>query len=228
MKQGQTGPYLCVDDGGIQYIVKGPNTTYRGLIHEWVCGKLGKAIGLPVPDFEIAYIDRRLLEFGEYALKEGEWFASKYEENIQDVPYQKLSELDADRLKLLFLFDYWIKNGDRCLTENGGNPNLFIRSDLQSFIVLDHNLAFDTDHDRDFHNLKKIHVGSTIWFSEQRSLIDQEIYEKLLEECFGKLGSILDSVPEEWFENCGVDGIAESIRVTLSRFRTPEFWEGIK
>ncbi|MEI8635068.1 hypothetical protein P4S72_29545 [Vibrio sp. PP-XX7] len=63
--------------------------------------------------------------------------------------------------KLLFLFDYWIKNGDRNLTQNGGNPNLFIRSDLQSFIVLDHNLAFDVDHDETFNDLKGLHVGSS-------------------------------------------------------------------
>lgn len=228
MKQGQTGPYLCVGDDNNQYIVKGPNTTYRGLINEWVCGKLGKAIRLPIPDFEIAYVDRSLLAFGDYEISEGDWFASKYESNIQDVLYYQLCQLDIDGLKRLFLFDYWIKNGDRTLTQSGGNPNLFIRSDLQSFIVLDHNLAFDIDHDDAFDELKRRHVSSRAWFSEQRALLDHEFYEELLESCFSELDSIFDSVPEEWLENCGDDGILESIRVTLSRFRTPEFWEGIK
>lgn len=228
MKQGQTGPYLCVGDDGYQYIVKGPNTTYRGLIHEWVCGELGKAIGLPIPDFEIVYVDGSLLEFGHYELSEGEWFGSKYEDNIQDVPYQKLSELDTEGLKLLFLFDYWVKNGDRNLTENGGNPNLFIRSDLRSFIVLDHNLAFDPDHDDSFDALKKLHVGSNAWFTTQRSLIDQQSYEALLQTCFDKLDSILEAIPEDWLENCADDSIVEEIRVTLGRFKEPDFWEGIK
>ncbi|WP_039970388.1 HipA family kinase [Vibrio halioticoli] len=228
MKQGQTGPYLCVGDDGNQYIVKGPNTTYRGLINEWVCGKLGKAIGLPVPDFEIAYVDGSLLEFGHYELSEGDWFASKYEENIQDVPYQKLCELDLEGLKLLFLFDYWMKNGDRNLTQSGGNPNLFIRSDLQSFIVLDHNLAFDKDHDETFSQLKELHVGSSAWFAEQRSLLDHDYYKELLENCVSELDSILESIPDEWLENCVDIGIVEDIRVTLLRFRTSVFWEGIK
>lgn len=228
MKQGQTGPYLCAGDDGHQYIVKGPNTTYRGLIHEWVCGSLGKSLGLPIPDFDIAYVDSSLLEFGHYELSEGDWFASKFEENIQDVPYQALSNLNPEGLKLLFLFDYWVKNGDRNLTERGGNPNLFIRSDLHSFIVLDHNLAFDLDYDNDFEELKKIHVGSSAWFSKQRALLDPEFYSERLETCFSDLDLILDSLPDEWVENCGDYGIVDRIRVTLARFRSTEFWEGIK
>ncbi|WP_306665724.1 HipA family kinase [Photobacterium phosphoreum] len=228
MKQGQTGPYLCVGDNGNQYIVKGPNTTYRGLINEWVCGQLGKALGIPIPDFEIAYIDESLIEFGTYELTEGDWFASKYEDNIQDVPFHLLSKLDTEKLKLLFVFDYWIKNGDRNLTEHGGNPNLFICSDLCSFVVLDHNLAFDKEHDQIFESLKFIHVASIAWFAEQKNLFDKEYYENRLEDVMKELDSILESVPEEWLDNCGDDGILEEIRTTLSRFRLPEFWEGIK
>ncbi len=228
MNQGQTGPYLCVGNNGMHYIVKGPNTTYRGLIREFVCGKLGKAIGLPVPDFEIVYVDRSLLEYGNYELSEGDWFASKYEENIQDVPYQRLSDLDANGLKLLFLFDYWIKNDDRTLTESGGNPNLFIRSDLTSFIVLDHNLAFAADYDDCFEERKNLHVSASIWFSQQMSLFDKENYEELLGKCFEQLDPMLDAIPDEWLENCGDDGIVDGIRVTLARFKTAEFWEGIK
>ncbi|WP_342609692.1 HipA family kinase [Vibrio tritonius] len=228
MKQGQTGPYLCKADDGDQYIVKGPNTTYAGLIHEWVCAHLGKLLGLPIPDFKIAYIDNSILEFSSYELSEGDWFASKYEENIQDVPFQLLSELDRIQLKLLFLFDYWIKNGDRNLTQFGGNPNLFIRSDLKSFIVLDHNLSFDTDFESTFHDLKLSHVGSQAWYSEQLSLLDQIEYKNLLSDTLKKLESSLDSVPQEWIDNCGNDSIIDDIRLTLERFDKPDFWEGIK
>ncbi|WP_375320654.1 HipA family kinase [Aliivibrio logei] len=228
MKQGQTGPYLCVGDDRLQYIVKGPNTTYKGLIHEWVCGKLGKLLGITIPDFDIAYVDGSLVEFSSYELTEGDWFASKYEENIQDVPFQRLRELDSEKLKLLFVFDYWIKNADRNLTASGGNPNLFICSDLFSFIVLDHNLAFDEEHDLLFNDLKGLHVGATAWFAEQMSLFDREYYEKCLEVAFNELDSILESVPQEWVDNCGDDSILDDIRVILSRFKEAEFWEGIK
>ena len=182
MKQGQTVPYLCHGNDGNQYIVKGSSTTYRGLICEWVCGQLAKIIGLPVPDFEIVYIDRNLVEYEDYNLEEGDWFASKYEENIQDILFYQITSLDSKLLKLLFVFDYWIKNGDRTLTECGGNPNLFIRSDLCSFVVLDHNLAFDDNHQTEFEQFKKNHVSSTVWFTEQRDLFDDstEGYTELL------------------------------------------------
>lgn len=228
MKQGQTGPYLCVGEDGKQYIVKGPNTTYAGLVHEWVCGKLAQAIGLPIPDFDTAYVDRTLLEYGSYELEEGEWFASKYEENIQDVPFKLLEKLDSEQLKLLFIFDYWIKNGDRNLTAIGGNPNLFIRSDLSSFVVLDHNLSFDLDYDDSFVKLKISHIGSSAWFSKQLTLFDQSHYRGLLTSCFQQLESIFSSVPEEWVENCSDNGILEHIRVVLARYENEAFWEGIK
>lgn len=228
MKQGQTGPYLCAGNDGNLYVVKGKNTNYRGLVCEWVCGHLGRSIGLPIPDIDILYVDHSLLEYGNYELTQGDWFASKYEKNIQDVPFQKLTELDRECLKLLFLFDYWIKNGDRTLTERGGNPNLFIRSDLCSLIVLDHNLAFDVDHDKDFDKLKMLHVGSSAWFSEQRTLFDKERYQLLLSQSFDKLDVILESIPEEWLENLGGNRIFEEIRGVLARFTTPEFWEVIQ
>lgn len=228
MKQGQTGPYLCTGDDEIQYIVKGPNTTYRGLIHEWVCGHLGLAIGLPIPMLAIAYVDRSLLEFGQYELREGDWFASKYEENIQDVPFELLNKLDQEGLKLLFLFDYWICNGDRVLTQLGGNPNLFIRSDLRTFIVLDHNMAFERGFDESFAKNKMSHVGAVAWFSAQRSLFDQENYEKTLETGFAQIDDILASVPEEWVDSCGDPDVLTDIKNILARFRQSEFWEAIK
>ncbi|MGR5267719.1 HipA family kinase [Vibrio astriarenae] len=226
MKQGQTGPYLCVGDDGHQYIVKGPNTTYAGLIHEWVCGKLGQHIGLPIPEFDTAYIVGDLIEYDSYQLSEGEWFASKYEQNIQDVPFQALNTLDSSLLKLLFFFDYWVKNGDRNLTNHGGNPNLFIGPDMKSCFVLDHNLAFDCDYDID--SIKDLHVGKEAWFAEQLSLLDKTDYTDRIDKALERLDEIFESVPDEWLEQCHEDSILDSIRVVLHRIYEPEFWEGIK
>lgn len=228
MNQGQTGPYLCVGSDNEQYIVKGPNTTYSGLIHELVCGHLGRILGLPIPTFTTAYVSSALLKYGSYDLDEGEWFASKYEENIQDVTFQKLSELSDEKLKLLFLFDYWIQNGDRNLTASGGNPNLFIRADLESFVVLDHNLAFDPEYDETFEQNKNLHVGARAWFSQQLSLFDSEDYRTKLTNCFNELDSIMKYIPDEWIENSLNSNITEDIKETLMRYKAPKFWEDIK
>ncbi|MGL5335468.1 MAG: HipA family kinase [Enterovibrio sp.] len=228
--QGITGPYLCTGNDGNKYVVKGPNTTYRGLITEWVCAQLGKEIGLPIPDFTTAYIESLLLQYDKYDLEEGEWFASKYEKNIQDMPYSMLDKMNVTFLKLLFIFDYWVRNGDRNLTKNGGNPNLFIRADLKSFIVLDHNLAFDQSISF-VDDFKELHICSELWFRSQRSLFEpnpREYYTELLAKCFNKLDSIFDSIPKEWIERCSDDNIINTIRVTLSKFNDDEFWEAIE
>ncbi|MFM2480343.1 HipA family kinase [Celerinatantimonas sp. YJH-8] len=231
MNQGYTAPYLCQADDGHKYIVKGLSTTYKGLIYEWVCGKLGQSIGLPIPDCEIVYIDSALLEYDNYALTEGEWFASQYIENIQDITFNLLDNVDSEQLKLLFLFDYWIKNADRTLTNKGGNPNLFIKGDLETCIVLDHNLAFDPDYDDLYDQTKMLHVGSTAWFSTQTKLLtplDKEKYQTLLENSLDQLEYITSFIPEEWLANCEDNGILNYIRATLSRINAPDFWEGIR
>lgn len=228
LNQGRTGPYLCVDDKKVKYVVKGPNTTYRGLINELICGQLGTVIGLPIPDFNIAYIDMALLEYSTYDLEEGDWFASKYMDNIQDIPFDRLKSLDSEQLKLLFIFDYWINNADRTLTNKGGNPNLFIDSSLRALFVLDHNLAFSDDFFENLDNFKKLHVAQSIWFSEQMELFDKVNYTRLFEEAIEKLDQIFESIPKDWLDKCGDNGILDEIRVKLCRFRMPEFWEGIK
>ncbi|WP_431786100.1 HipA family kinase [Vibrio harveyi] len=226
MTQGQTGPYLCADEDDNEYIVKGPRTTYRGLVNELVCATLGKALGLPIPDFEIAYVDRTLLRYGSYSLDEGDWFASKFEPNVQDLVYSAVGNLDPETLKLLFIFDYWIKNNDRTLTEKGGNPNVFIKPDGNSIIVLDHNLAFCPTFDEEWEEKKMLHVGASAWFQEQLSLYDREFFTEKMGQAISTLDEI--EIPEEWSDNCAIDSIMEDIRLTLSRYETEEFWEGIK
>lgn len=47
----------------------------------------------------------------------------------------------------VLVFDWWIHNGDRLLTERGSNPNLFWNPASRELIVIDHNQAFDPDFD---------------------------------------------------------------------------------
>ncbi|QFT39837.1 MULTISPECIES: HipA family kinase [unclassified Vibrio] len=226
MTQGQTGPYLCADENDKEYIVKGPRTTYTGLVHELVCATIGKAVGLPIPNFDIAYIDRMLVRYGDYSLEEGDWFASQFEPNVQDLVYSAIPNLDPNMMKLLFIFDYWIKNNDRTLTEKGGNPNVFIKPDGHSIVVLDHNLAFCPTFDDEWEEKKIYHVGASAWYQEQLDLYDKQHFMELMEAAMLEFDKI--EYPDEWLENCPNDSIIDDIRLTLSRYETEEFWEGIK
>lgn len=228
MHQGATGPYLCMGEDNKLYVVKGPNTTYKGLINEWICAHLGQEIHLPIPAFSTAYIDRTLIEYGDYDLDEGEWFASEYQHNIQDVTYNILGHFGHENLKLLFVFDYWIQNGDRNLTDIGGNPNLFVSPLDKRFFVLDHNLAFDKNFDACFAKNKSIHLGASSWYAAQLELYETNNYKMTLNAALSKIDNILNSVPQEWVEKSEDSSILANIKLILSRINSAEFWEGIK
>lgn len=219
---------MCLAEDNKHYVVKGPSTTYKGLINEWVCARLGQELNLPIPAFDSAYIDRMLIQYGDYDLAEGEWFASEYQPNIQDVTYAALESFGHNNLKLLFLFDYWIQNGDRTLSEIGGNPNLFFSPLDKRFFVLDHNLAFDSNFDTCFAQNKLNHLGSSIWYAAQIELYDSANYANSLGIALSKLDDILHSVPAEWIEKSEENSIIDNIKLVLSRINSADFWEGIK
>lgn len=53
-------PFRCRGADGRHYFVKLGNARPEGLIGEWVCAHLGRAMGLPVADFSLVTVD---LEF---------------------------------------------------------------------------------------------------------------------------------------------------------------------
>jgi hypothetical protein len=147
MEQGKTEPYLCRDSIKEMYVVKRLTATFDGCIKEWISARLAKEFGLPIPPFSLAEIDEYLIEYNaEYRndLGEGIAFASKFVEDLQEVNYSLLDEAQIEVLKDLYIFDYWIKNADRTLSESGGNPNLFYKQSTNEVVVVDHNLAFDS------------------------------------------------------------------------------------
>ena len=108
--------------------------------------------GLPVPPFAIAYLDERLVKaFGGLAaseLKGGYVFASRQVLSANELKFETVKKIDL-KLKLrLIIFDLWVQNGDRILTETGGNPNLLWKADESGLYVIDHNLIFEQDFDK--------------------------------------------------------------------------------
>ena len=59
-----------------------------------------------------------------------------------------MPQVDALTRKDVVLFDWWVHNADRTLTEKGGNPNLLWDLQHSKLAVIDHNQAFDTDFDQ--------------------------------------------------------------------------------
>ncbi len=229
MQQGQTQPYLAVADNQRKYIIKGARATYEGLIGEWVAGELGVAFGLPIPDFELAYVDSSLIEFDRnlrFDLGHGMVFASEYCETLQEITYTDITKSDQKLLRDLFIFDYWIKNDDRNLSAKGGNPNLFLQQQTSELVVLDHNMAFDKEFN--IASFKKLHVGANAW-GENHDMFAKDEYTAKIATAFKSFDQIIQDIPEDWLEHISSsDDFLAQIKVLLQSYQSDSFWEAIK
>ncbi|WP_076418037.1 HipA family kinase [Colwellia sp. UCD-KL20] len=229
MVQGKTRPWLCVGDDGKQYVVKRLNAGINGCVYEWVAGNLGRIFGLNIPDLVLVNVDECLVEYDsnlQMELGSGIAFASRFQGGLNEVNYGELILANKDRLIELYIFDYWIRNDDRTLTEKGGNPNLYQNLISKELVVFDHNLAFALDFDLAI--FKDTHVASFL-LKGQADLFQQPInrqkYELRLGEVFAELEGILSAIPQEWKEELQ-DGAGEfdRLRLILSNFNTDDFW----
>ena len=147
-EQGLTFPFICRGDNGEIYFVKGMGAGRRSQICEWIAGCLGKELGLPIAPFEIVYVPEELLEldvgFDLGELGAGPAFGS-CEQRVMELTISVVDEVPDSLQQDVLIFDRWIRNGDRTLTEKGGNPNLFWQPNTRKLIMIDHNQAFDLD-----------------------------------------------------------------------------------
>ena len=146
--QGMTRPFLCNASDGNAYYVKGRAASVSGLRKEWLGAHLAQAFRLPVPPFQIALLDDRLVNNYNCAtaseLKGGYVFASKQVQSVTELKFETVKKIDAQLQINVLIFDLWVENLDRTLTEKGGNPNLLWKTDESAGLyVIDHNLIFD-------------------------------------------------------------------------------------
>jgi hypothetical protein len=146
--QGATKPFICRGDDKQIYFVKGYGAGRRGQICEWVAGLLGKKLGLPIAEVEIVDILEELLEDGAVPnsneLGVGPAFGSR-KVLASEFVFSAVSKVPPSLQRDILAFDWWIRNGDRILTQMGGNPNLLWISGDERLVMIDHNQAFDRD-----------------------------------------------------------------------------------
>lgn len=227
-KQGITRPFICRAEGNT-YFVKGKGAGKHSLIAEYVCSCLAKSFGLPIADFSIAYVQDSLIkatlmeDIGE--LGAGLVFASKAIPQPQEIQVQQIMKLDKKLKKDVLVFDWWVHNSDRTLSEKGGNPNLLWDKDNKELVVIDFNLAFEPDFNPDL--FFEHHIFSDLFKEISEDMFDRQQYEERLSRAFDKLDDICNNVPSEWW---GIeDGVPsklqrETIRNTLDRIHQATFW----
>ena len=227
-QQGCTSPYICRCDDNFEYFVKGLDAARSSQIYEWISANLGSKMGLPIPKFEIVDVNEAFLIAPEFkGIGAGPSFASKKVSvnefvlaNVRDVP----KALQRD----VFMFDYWINNGDRNLTEKGGNPNLFWNPAESELVVIDHNLAFAGDFSKsDFIECHAFREEGLKVFDD---MCHRSHYSSLFESILSDFDLIFDEIPEEWLyidSDMSIESDylkADEIFAILSRCSTGDFW----
>jgi len=199
-EQGRTAPFLCRGDDDEVYFVKGlPAATPRGLVAELICARLGQRFGLPIAPFSIADVPAELFEADPVRLADlgaGPVFASRRVPAVE-LAFEHRELVPVTLRRDLLAFDWWIRNGDRNLSELGGNPNLlWDPAHGGGLVVIDHNLAFDpTLSARDF--------VATHVFAEEASrvfedLVGRQIYVERFTAIMGGWKEDCDNVPLPW------------------------------
>lgn len=223
-------PFIIRGDDGAAYFVKGlEKAGGPALISEVIGAELGKRLGLPIPDWRLMHVPADLISFSAIPnvadLGGGVAFASKAVENASDFSISNINQTPIDLRRRLLLFDLWVRNGDRCLSERGGNVNLILDSS-GSLNVIDHNLAFD----RAFScaEFMETHV-----FRECRSffrdLVVRQEHMDILSGAVENWDTITALLPDDWLyrDRDHIDltepTVAERLEM-LEVFRDERFW----
>ncbi|EQD26349.1 hypothetical protein B2A_15680 [mine drainage metagenome] len=199
MEQGRTRPFLVRAEDDALYVAKGRETTQRGLVAEWLCAHLGRALDLPIPPFTLLEVPAELVaalgaEGG--ALGASTAFGSRLESGVQDFAIAQLRNVDVALRRRLLAFDWWVENADRTLSELGGNPNLLWRAAGDALLVIDHNLAFDREFDEStFFATHVFHGDASALFEDWINWTDAA---NRLRAALPSFDEALASMPEQW------------------------------
>ncbi len=215
-EQGVTRPFLCRAENDLLYYVKGRYAGYRALCCEWVAGRLGRALGLPIPEFCIAEVPRALVEGSSRAdaadLGAGLVFASHLVEDAQEITFADVEKIDAKLKQEVLIFDWWIRNEDRTLTEFGGNPNLLRTAGTGLLRVFDLNLAFDDTFDEA--RFWQSHVFNGVvaaWPDEFKAEMAGR-----MRAAVEQLPGIWQELPEDWRHPHGNIGAAAGLNLAMA------------
>ncbi len=227
--QGVTRPFQCRCEDGDLYFVKGHGAGRQSLIAEYVCGRLARRFGLPVADFEIVEVPQELIVWGNstdlHDLGAGLAFGSKILHHAQEFTLSNLQSVPAELRKDVVLFDWWVHNADRTLSERGGNPNLLWDQEARGLAVIDHNQAFDDSFNpTNFAELHVFHADLSVIFDDW---VERQAYADRLAATIAEFDLACDDVPAEWWwVDNGVPASfdRDSAREILGRFNDDNFW----
>ncbi len=227
--QGVLRPFLCRGSDGEIYFVKGRGAGGRDLVAEYVGARLGTILGLPIPAFSIVEVSASLVNGsdleGIWELGPGPAFGSMRVEFAQELGPSTAVRVTPELQARVLLFDWWIRNEDRTLTDRGGNPNLAWDMAGSELVVFDHNLAFDDEFDG--RRFQDSHAFRERLFEFSDSTFRRRETDRLT-VAMGEFAAIVAEIPEAWTDGESRDDEyfdIDGLRRTLDRFRSPGFWD---
>lgn len=223
-KSGMTQPYQCRLEDDQIYAVKGRGALAAGLLAEVCAASIGRAMGLPIPDFAIADIPAVLIKTSDdvevsRALGEGLGFASLWQNACEPVTPTIRDRQSAELFATLYAFDHWIANGDRSLGDEEGNPNLLYDLAGKKIVVFDHNLAFSVGYDA---SELGVHAGRRSWQSVGKNSSFRTMLLGKMQTARLAFDALVSDLPEQWIEE-RPDFTAVAATM-LNRCDAPEFW----
>ncbi|MGE8098091.1 HipA family kinase [Pseudomonas fluorescens] len=223
-------PFIVRGDDGHSYFVKGlAKSGGPALISEVLGAELGRYLELPIPPWRLMNVSPELIGFSSIPnvddLGGGLAFASRAVENASDFTLSNINTTSAELRRRVLLFDWWVRNEDRCLGPKGGNVNLILDAH-GSLNVIDHNLAFDRTFNCDDFMENHVFRDSRAGF---RDYVTRQDYWKMLNEAILNWGTITALLPDDWIFRDG-DLIDETEPTLAGRleilevFREERFW----
>jgi hypothetical protein len=199
--QGMTRPFICRADDQNIYYVKGRYAGSRSLVSEWLAGSLAEAFGLPIVPFTQLNVPAALVAMqharGEPLLELGEGIVfDSLKQSFSEVTPMTANHLPANLKADIAVFDFWIHNEDRTLSELGGNPNLFWDANAQKLWLLDHNLAFDRNFDKD--TFLSTHIFARQWRETASDLVSRQTYASRLSAALSIWPIATAALPDLW------------------------------
>lgn len=230
-EQGITKPFICRGDDDQVYFVKGIASTRKSQISEWIAGNLGLALGLPIPPFKIVDVPEELM-IASSSLKmsdlgAGYSFGSQLQNDAIELSISSIADVSTSLQQDVLVFDWWVRNEDRMLTNKDGNPNLLWQPESKELVVIDQNQAFDPAFDSaSFANL---HVFASQWNNVFGDLVKPQQYNERFTRALESWDSICNSIPEEWFYideemTIPIDLKLDLIYQLLKRYERDDFW----
>ena len=227
LREGGSLPAIVEADDDGMYVLKfrGAGQGPKALIAELICGEIGRALGLPVPEIVFAELDHDLSRTEpdheiSALIRRSAGLNLAVDYLPGSVTYDPLvMRLDDELISRIVWFDAYISNVDRTVR----NPNMLIWH--RKLWLIDHGAALyfhhaggwesDAARPRDRFALIKEHV----LLHKARSLraVDERMAEALTPAI---LQEIVDLIPATWLTSDEAPGQSSAVRAAYRQYLT--------